>query len=543
MRSWGSFSGLVVGLLAALGLLCGCRNRLTNVDRGNREQILHLGNSSEPKDLDPHIVTGVPEHNIISALLEGLVSEDPKTLEPIPGTAEAWTVSEDGLVYTFKLRQDAMWSNGHPLTAGDFVFSYKRILSPGLGSAYAYMLYCLKNAEPFNKGLLKDFSQVGARAIADNALELSLRAPTPYFLSLLNHFSWFPVHPRTVLKFGNIDTIGSKWTRPDTYVGNGPFILRTWQPGRKITVVKNSTYWDHEAVALKGICFYPIGNHKIEERAFRAGQLHVTGTVPIDRIQWYVENEPAVLRLDPYLGTYYYLFNVTRPPLDDARVRRALALSVDREQLVKYITKAGESPAYHFTPPDTAGYTAKARIHGSVLEAKRLMREAGYPDAKNFPRLQILYNTSEAHARIAQAIHQMWKTALGIDVELVNMEWKVYLAKTEERKYDIARAGWIGDYVDPNTFLDMWVTDGGNNRAGWSNPDYDRLIKQAARTCDKAERMALFQKAERILMVEVPIMPLYFYRSKSLIQPSVGNWHPTIIDHHPYKYIRLEVSP
>ena len=524
---------------AALLFGGGCARRETPVQLGDRDQTLHLGNLSEPKDLDPHVVTGVTEHNILAALLEGLVAEDPKTLMPVPGVAERWDISNDGRTYVFHLRKDARWSNGDPVQARDFVFSYKRILSPALGSSYAYMLFCLENAEAFNKKEL-DFDQVGVEASNPHTLRLKLSEPTPYFLSLLNHFSWFPVHPPTILAGGAIDAIGSTWTKPESYVGNGPFVLETWESGKKIVVVKSDTYWDRATVRLNRIVFHPIGDHKIEERAFQSGQLHITGTVPIDRVRHYQARSPERLRLDPYLGTYYYHFNVTRPPLDDVRVRRALAMAIDREQIVQYVTKAGEAPAHYFTPPDTAGYTARAAIPSDLDAARRLLAEAGYPGGQGFPKLEILYNTSEAHARIAQAIQEMWQKNLGITIGLLNMEWKVYLATVQSGQYDIGRAGWIGDYVDPNTFLDLWITGGGNNRARWSNAEYDRLLAETAKTQDREQRYELFQQAETVLMTETPIMPIYFYRSKSLIQPSVRGWHPTLIDHHPYKYVSLE---
>jgi len=526
----------------ALAFFAGCAGRETLVETGDREQILHLGNGSEPKDLDPHIVTGVTEHNIISALLEGLVSENPRTLQPVPGTAERWEISEDALEYRFHIRPNAKWSNGDSVSAQDFVFSYRRILSPELGSPYAYMLFCLRNAAEYNRGEIEDFSKVGVKAEGPGTLLLSLNAPTPYFLSLLNHFSWYPVHGPTILSFGSVDTIGSDWTKPGNFVGNGPFTLAKWQPNAVISVTRSATYWDRDVVSLNEIHFHPIGDHAMEERAFRAGQLHVTGTVPIDRIAYYRESKPDILRLDPYLGCYYYLFNVRKPPLDDPRVRRALALAIDRNQIVKYVVKGGEEPAFHFTPPNTGGYTSKAKLEGNADTARSLLAEAGYPNGEGFPRLSVLYNTADAHARIAAVLQQMWKTNLGIEIELVNMEWKVYLDATQNGNYDIARAGWIADYVDPTSFLDMWVTDGGNNRTGWSEKPYDDLIRRAAKTADKTERYALLQKAEGILMNGVPIMPIYFYRSKSLVRASVQGWHPTILDHHPYKHIRLNAA-
>jgi len=530
-----------LALLAAAGLFIagGCAKRETPVMQGDREGVLHFGNLSEPASLDPHIATGVTEHNVISALLEGLVAEDPVTLAPVPGVAERWMVSSDARRYTFFLRPGARWSNGDPVVAADFVFSFRRILTPSLGAPYAYMLFCIANAETFNKGELADFDAVGVKARDEHTLEITLHAPVPYFLSLLNHYSWFPVHPPTILAHGGIGEIGTTWTEPGSFVGNGPFTLAAWHVNKHLIVRKNERYWDCAQVALNSIYFYPIGDHAIEERSFRAGQLHVTGTIPADRIDHYRKNAPGLLRLDPYLGCYYYLFNTTRPPLDNPAVRRALALAVDRERITRHITMAGETPALHFTPPGTGGYTAAQPLTGTPDDARQLLAEAGYPGGRGFPKLSVLYTTSDAHARIAEAIQQMWRQELNIDIDLINMEWKVYIEQTRNGRYDIARAGWIGDYPDPNTFLDLWVTGGGNNRTGWSSPAYDALIREAAHTADNTRRHALFQEAEAILMAELPILPIYFYRSKSLVQPSVRGWNPNLLDHHPWKHLSL----
>lgn len=532
---------LVALCLSAVAMLAvltaGCARRETRVQQGDREGVLHFGNLSEPVSLDPHLVTGVTEHNIISALLEGLTAEDPVTLAPVPGAAARWEISPDGCRYTFHLWPDGRWSNGDPVTAVDFVFAYRRILTPSLGAPYAYMLHGIVNAEAYNRGKLDDFEQVGVKALDATTLEVSLAEPVPYLLSLLSHYSWFPVHPPTILAHGGIGDIGTGWT--EAYVGNGPFVLEAHHVNKHIRVRKSETYRDRDAVALNAIVFYPIGDHTIEERAFRAGQLHVTGTIPVDRIDHYRQHRPAVLHLEPYLGCYYYLFNTGRPPLDNPDVRRALALAVNRESITRNITRAGETPAYHFTPPGTGGYTATNILTGTAEDARRLLAAAGYPGGQGFPVLRLLYNTADTHARLAEALQQMWQLELGIAIELVNMEWKVYIEQTQSGDYDIARAGWIGDYIDPNTFLDLWVTGGGNNRTRWGNPAYDALIREAARTLDQDQRHARFQEAEGILMREMPIMPLYFYRSKSLIQPSVRGWHPNLLDHHPWKHIRL----
>lgn len=526
-------------------LLCSCgRDPVDKNPAGQPDdgvpQILHLGNGAEPKALDPHVVTGVTEHNIISALLEGLVTENPKTLEPQPGAAESWSVSDDGTVYTFALRSNGKWSNGDTVTAHDFVFSFERMLSPGLSAEYAEMLFVMKNAAAFHEGTLTDFSQVGVRAVNDSTLEITLNAGTPYFLSMLNHYSWYPVHPPTILKHGKMDELHTPWTRPGNYVGNGVFVLDTWEVNKVIVVKKNPLHWDAQIVRLEAIHFHAIEKALTEERAFRAGDLHVTGTVPLDKIEKYQQQSPELLMVSPYIGTYYYLFNVEQPPLDDVRVRKALSMSIDRAAICTHVLKAGQLPAYHFVPPDTGGYTSQARVTYDIAAAKTLLAEAGYPDGEGFPGFELLYNTNESHRKIAEVIQQMWQKNLNIKVMLKNQEWKVYLDSTQQGDFQVARAGWIGDYVDPNTFLDLWITGGGNNRTRWSNSDYDNFISTAAATSDAAVRFNAFQKAETILLNELPIMPIYLYVSLSLIQPGVRGWYPTLLDHHPYKYVYLE---
>jgi oligopeptide transport system substrate-binding protein len=262
--------------------------------------------------------------------------------------------------------------------------------------------------------------------------------------------------------------------------------------------------------------------------------------VPLDKIDKYRKNSPELMMVAPYIGTYYYLFNVKEPPLDDVRVRKALVMSIDREMICQYVLKAGQLPAYHFVPPDTSGYTSQTRVTYDIIGAKKLMTEAGYPDGQGFPGFELLYNTNESHRKIAEVIQQQWQRNLNINVVLKNQEWKVYLDSTQQGDFQAARAGWIGDYVDPNTFLDLWVSNGGNNRTRWSNADYDGFIAAAGATSDGAARFEAFQNAEAILLDELPIMPIYMYVSLSLIRPNVKGWHPTLLDHHPYKYVYLE---
>lgn len=512
----------------------------TNVTEGTKNQILHIGNGTEPQGLDPHVVTGIPEFNIITALLEGLITEDPKTLEPIPGMAESWTVSEDHKTYIFNIRKNAKWSNGDPVTAHDFLFSWKRLITPGLAAEYAYQLFYLKNAEEYYTGVIKDFNEVGVKAIDDKTLQVELRNPVPFFLSLLYHHSLYPVHRATIEKYGNIDSRVSKWTLPGNFVGNGPFVLKKWELNKIIVVEKNPLYWNASIVKLNEIHFYPIDNEQTEERMFRSGQLHLTNGVPIEKIGVYREKNPELIYIHPFMGTYYYMINTLKEPFTDSRVRKALAMSIDRGQIVEKVTKGGQLPAYAFTPPGTMGFTPEPAISFDIEGARKLLAEAGYPDGKGFPEFELLYNTNEGHRKIAVAVQQMWKNALNIDISLMNQDWKVFLDSQRTQNFLVSRASWIGDYPDPNTFLDMWVTDGGNNHTGWSNKKYDNLIDKAAETVDKEERYGYFQEAEKILTEEVPIISIYTYTRIFLMRPEVKGWYPNIMDHHPYQYVYLE---
>jgi oligopeptide transport system substrate-binding protein len=293
-------------------------------------------------------------------------------------------------------------------------------------------------------------------------------------------------------------------------------------------------------VKLNQIYFYSIESSDTDERAFRSGQLHKTYVLPETKIDTYREKYPDLLHIDPFLWTYFYICNTTKPPLDDKRVRRALAMSIDREAIVKNVTRGGQIPAFHFTPPGTAGYTARARFPFDIEGAKKLLAQAGFPEGRGMPPVEILFNTLETHRAVAEAIQDMWKRNLGIDVRLLNQEWKVYLDSKKTGHYQVARFGWIGDYPDPNTFLDMWLTGGGNNDSRWSNPEYDRLIREAGRTADLDRRLEVFQQAEAILLDEMPIIPIYFYTRVYALDPSVKGWHPTILDNHPYQKLWLE---
>jgi len=529
-------------LTAGLALLAaaGCLKRESPVQAGNREQVLHRGIGYEVTELDPHLVTGIAEGNVLRALFEGLVTEDPVDLHPVPGVAERWEISPDGLVYTFYLRANARWSDGAPVTAADFVASFRRILTPSLAADYANMLYILQGAEAFHKGATTDFAQVGAVALDDRRLRLTLEHPAAYFLALLTNPPWLPVPVSSLAKTGQVYVRGNSWTRPASIRTNGPFHLKKWQTHQVIVAEKSPTYWDAGSVRLNAIHFYPIDSVDAEERMFRAGQLHLTEAAPVSKIDSYRRDSAALLRIDPYLGTYFYRFNTRKPPFNDVRVRRALALAVHREALVSKVLRGGQRPAFALTPPGTAGYTAQAKLGTDVAAARELLKAAGFPEGKGLPPLEVLYNTSENHRIIAEALQGMWRQELGIEVSLVNQEQKVAQAARRTGDYQILRSDWIGDYLDASTFLDVFRSDSGNNYTGWANADYDAALFAAARTTDTAARHALFQKAEAILLEAAPLIPLYHYTHVFLLQPSVKGWNPTLLDHHPYKHVWLE---
>lgn len=520
-------------------LICaGCsQEQLSNVDTGTRDQILHLGNGTEPQDLDPQTVTGEPERNIILALFEGLISRNPETLELIPAVAESWEVSQDQMTYTFHLRKNAVWSNGDPLTAGDFVYTFNRMLHPQLGHEYATSYYPILNAEKFNTGQISDFAEVGIKAPDDLTLQVTMERAWPLFLETISDIP--PVHKATIEKFGQMWDRGTAWTRPGNIVSNGPFVLEEWTPNKNIIVTRNEKYWDKARVKLNKIVFYPVDNSTTEERMFRTGQLHMISNLPTEKIAEYEKEFPELIKNYPLYGTYAYVLNTTRPPLTDARVRKALAMTIDREQIVNNVTKGGQIPAYTLNPSDPNGYQPDNGIEYNVEKARQLLAEAGYPDGKGFPVFEILYNTLEGHQQIAQAIQQMWQTNLNIQTTLVNQEWKVYLDTMNQKQFDIGRMGLIAGIADPGDFLDSFTTTSGMNRTGWANPQFDALIKQAISIADKPERFRLFREAEKIFTDEVPMIPIYFYTRTRVVSPDLKGWHYNLLDYNLYKDIYL----
>ena len=531
---------LLVAPLLGLLFFTGCGGSSSPEDSGLK--ILHFGNGAEPQDLDAHSVTGVVEHHLLKAFAEGLVAEDPD-LNIIPGVAQSWEISEDGLVYTFNLNPAAKWSNGDTITAHDFIGTYKRMLTASLAAEYSYMLFHVAGAEDYLMGKIDDFSQTGFQALDDHTLQLTLQQRTPFLLHAMNHYAWYPVPVRVIEQFGGLDRKGTAWTRPENFVGNGAFQLKSWQPNRKIVAERSPTYWDADNVHLDEIHFYPIESIDTEERMFRTGQLHITDEVPLSKIKTYLAESPENISIMPYIGVYFYRFNTTKAPFDDARVRKALAYAIDRTALVEKVTLAYEMPAYHVVPPDILTYKSEHRFEMNLAEAKRLLAEAGYPNGEGFPATELLYNTSEKHRTIAEAIQQMWRQNLGINIGLYNQEWKVYLDAQDNMDYQIMRAGWIADYVDPHVFLDMWKTGGGNNDTGWGDETFDRLLGEALDAPNDEARFAIYNQMERILVDEMPVMPIYHYTNSKLISPDVLHYKITPLDNFPWKFVDLKAAP
>ncbi len=530
----------ILGCILALAALApGCARRETPAEAGRRTGTLLLGNGAEPQDLDPQTSVAIIDYNILIALFEGLTCVDEKTSQAVPGVAERWEASADGLRYTFHLRPTARWSDGDPLTAEDFVYSFHRILSPGLASEYAYLLYPIRNAEAFNAGKLKDFDAVGVRALDARTLEISLSRPCPYLPVLAAQQPWFPVHRATIEKFGPMDRRGTAWTRPGNLVGNGAFRLQEWQPNARIVVRQNPTYWDAARNTLQAVVFFPTDNVATDESNFRAGQLHVTNDLLPDRIAHYRASAPEQLRIDPLSQTYFLRFNVTRPPLNDRRVRQALAQAIDRAALARDVLQGSRQPAYALTPPNTGGYTPAAREPSDFAAARRLLAAAGYPGGRGFPRLEIQLFTDAINTKVLEAIQQMWHRELGIQVTLANQDFRVYLDNLRTLSYQVALTRWFGDYDDPSTYLDLFKTGGGNNWTGWGDPAYDRSEDQANVTLDPAQRNTFLQQAEARLLEEAPIAPLFYGTRTYLIQPYVRGWLPSLLGIHRYQYVQL----
>ena len=497
-------------------------------------QVFTFNNAAEPETIDPGKMSGQPDGRVARILFEGLAIPDPRTLEPLPGQAYRWEVSDDGRTYTFHLRSGLVWSDGTPITARDFEWSWLRVLDPATASRYASLMYVIDNGEAFNRGEITDRSQVGLRAADDSTFVVRLAAPTPYFLYLVQFYTYLPV-PRHV-----IERYGVRWTLHGNLVSNGPFVMTYWRHGDRFEFERNPSYWDVANVKLDRIICYPVDNLNTSTNLYKAGVIdwNPSGQVPSEFVPYL--RSFSDFRSGRYQGTYFYSINVTRKPYDIVWVRRALNYALDREAITRDLLKGSRDPWGRIAPSGYPGYEPPEPITFDPERARACLVKAGYPGGKGFPKLSILFNTSEDHRRIAEVVQAMWKRELGIEVELSNQEWGSYLQSTVGLQYDVARRSWIGDYLDPNTFLSMWITNDGNNRTGWSDPRYDAAIRKAGNETDPARRMKVLREAEALLLSEGPVIPIYHYSTVELVKPYVRGLYQTPLDTHPLKSVWID---
>ncbi len=491
-----------------------------------------LNNGTEPQSLDPSKIQGVPEHRIYMALFEGLVGYDPETNAAVPGVAESWTRSADQTVITFKLR-DCTWSDGVKITAQTFVDSWLYYLAPETAAEYAYMpAMIIKGAEDYNAGKAGK-EAVGIRAVDDKTFEVQLVGPVAYAVDMMGHYAFacLPMHA--------MEKYGADWIKPGNFVGNGPFVLESWVPQEKVTVVPNDKYWNKENVFLSRITFLAIENDTTAYQKYKNGEMDWSTGIPLEMI------DEVKLRDDfqtaPQLSSYYYYLNMNDPVLKDVRVRKALTMAIDRQELVDKVTRGGQIAADGYCPP-MPGYTPAKGNHYDVAAAQKLLAEAGYPNGQGFPKMTIIYNTNEAHKKIAEYVQQIWKKNLGIDVVLENLEWATFLDERQSNNFAIARAGWVGDYQDPSNFLELFLTESGNNDGRYANPEFDAAMAKAASMPAGQARLDVLMEAEEMLVTrDQAIIPFYFYVSQNLIDlDKWDGWYMNTQDIHPYVGLKLK---
>lgn len=501
-------------------------------------QVLYRGNGEEPQTLDPHLAEGVPTANILRDLFEGLATTEPDG-RIVPGAAAHWDVSRDGLTYTFYLDPAGRWSNGEPVTAEDFVWSWRRVVDPATGAVYGRMLAPVVNAEAVFAGEMSP-EALGVTALNENTFQVRLEAPTPYFLGLLTHPTTFPVHR------ASFQNHGSSHVRPGNLVSNGAYMLSDWQVRSRIELVRNLHYRQADRVLIERVVFYPFEDENTEFNRFRAGDLQWTYQVPNNQFRWLKQNMDEALMVTPWFGTYFFSFNLTREPFRESpELRRALNLAIDRQIIAERVSQFGEIPTFNLVPPglpdyvspelDIAEWTQAEREE----EARRLYARAGYSESNPLV-VELRYNTSENHRKIAVAVAAMWKQTLGVRTRMVNEEFRVFLQNRAQRRVtEVFRSGWIGDYQDAFTFLELFHSQHGRNDAGYDNPRYDRLLEQIAAERIPALRRNLMTEAERMLLADQVVLPVFTYVSKRLVDPRLKGWHENVMDHHLTRHMFL----
>jgi len=522
-------------LFAAAGciLFAGCLHHEPPAD-------LVIINFTEPESLDPAIVTGIAEMRLTKALFEGLLRLDGTNARPSPGLAERWEISPQGTIYTFYLRSNLAWSTGEPLTTADVVYSWRRALDPATASDYAAQLFCLKNAEAFYNGKIKDPAAVGIRALDSRRLEVELEHPLAFFPDVCC-MPVTAVVPRQI-----IDREGDRWLSARPLPVSGPYELEAWRLNDKVRLHKNPRYWDASHTQSDVVDMLPIGSPNVALNLYETGLADIVwdkDLIPVE-LQEVLAKRPDFHAYD-YLGTYFYRFNVTRKPLDDARVRRAFALATDRERIIRKLTHGGEKAAFHFVPDGTANYQSPEGLPFDPARARQLLAEAGFPGGRGFPRLQFaFYSAASGGAKLqgdlAIELQQMWRDGLGIETELRQIERKIFMGVQSRLEFDVCASSWIADYDDANTFLDLFTSNSGNNRTGWKNAHYDQLLQAANSQTDVHQRAQLFREAESLLVTEeAPIVPVYFYTGFNYFDPAKieGIWQ-NLLDEHPVQSIR-----
>jgi oligopeptide transport system substrate-binding protein len=588
-------------------------------------------NESEVKSVDPALITGQPEGRVAYCLFEGLVRKHPKTLEPLPAVAERWEISDDKRVYTFYLRENAKWSDGSPVSARDFLYSWQRLLDPRTAAEYAFQAWSIKNAHNYSRGgsgieagdaveielnlplggvntkrgeiirgelvridqrseddrdfvvridgqdvsdnaespspeyggggfgtdsqevvfrptddataareappegtrwcrqVLLDFREVGVNVIDDATFQITLDSPTHYFLGLLAFYPFFPVNQECVETYG---TPG--WTKAEHIVTNGPYRVEFRRIRDRIRMVKNEHHWDRDNIRLGVVDALAVESLTTALNLFLTGEADWIGDAPPTAIREMMKAESPRNDLNPapFLGSYFYYVQTNRPPLDDLRVRKALSMAMDRAEICSKLMPSGDPPSYSIVPPGIPGYEQQFTDRGSPDEARRLLAEAGYPEGRGFPRMEIVTNTQESHMQIAELVRKQWQRELGITARTRNEEWGAYHSSLRQGKYDLARRGWIADYADPNTFLDLFLSHSEQNSTGWSNAEFDRLIERAANELDADKRYRMLEQAEAILLKELPMIPIYSYVSKNLVKPYVRGFYNNMCDEH-----------
>ena len=505
------------------------------------ETVLHRGNGAEPESLDPHKSRSIQASDVLRDIGEGLVGYS-NAGELIAAAAERWEISEDGRQYDFWLRPDARWSNGETVTAEHFVFSFRRLVSPATAAFYAQALDAIENAADIIAGD-KTPDSLGVEAVDEFHLRIRLTNATPYFLGLLTHPSAFPVHPPSIEQHGNA------FAKAGNLLSNGAYKLDAWELGSVIHLSRNENYWDNAGTAIDKVHHYVTPEPQVELNRYRAGELDITTTVPPEAFAAIKDKRPDELRLAPYLGVYYYGLNLTREPFkDNPKLRQALSMAIDREILTEKITGRGEAPAYSWVPPGVDNYEAIRAPHAEMNDeerhsaARRLYKESGY-DKNNPLEVEIRYNTSETHQRIALAVQSMWREVLGFEATLINEEWQVLLSNMRAKEVtQVFRAAWNGDYNDAHTFLQVMLGGNAANMTGYASEKFDSLMQRAAEQTDLGRRQLYLEEAERVLLADHPVIPLYFYVSKHLVSPRVLGWGDNVLDYHYSQHLSIAES-